>query len=188
MEGAVWWPNMDATAWGTWALFVATGILAAGVIFELSRYKREQLDLAHQAKRDQEKLMIQQSQLRSEQDQLIINRRNQFYAQLDNVYYDIQRQIIAHPHLGDPHCARTPAQMRQYSAFAYMSFNFVEAICDYSEDDPSLAETWGVVISYEANLHRDWISDDQNRNKFKPKFWNYIAEKVLMPPEAPKNG
>ena len=67
----------------------------------------------------------------------------------------------------------------QYDAFAFMVWNFIEAIYDYGESDAALKETWGVIMVYEATLHRAWFEDPRNHLKFKDRFRRHIRATVL---------
>ena len=154
---AAHWHLIDweaVTALGTVVLALATILLAGGVILEFGRYRGE--------KRTAE-----------------TNQRHQFYTQLDSVYYDIQRQIIVRPHLASPAGEKTADEAVQYDAFAFMVWNFIEAIYDYGESDAALKETWGVIMVYEATLHRAWFEDPRNHLKFKDRFRRHIRATVL---------
>ena len=151
------WDTIDweaVTALGTVVLALATILLAGGVILEFGRYRGE--------KRAAE-----------------TNQRHQFYTQLDSVYYDIQRQIITRPHLADPAGEKTASQAVQYDAFAFMVWNFIEAIYDYGQSDADLKETWGVILVHEATLHRAWFENPRNHPKFKDRFRRHIQATVL---------
>ena len=153
---AAHWHLIDweaVTALGTVVLALATILLAGGVILEFGRYRGE--------KRTAE-----------------TNQRHQFYTQLDSVYYDIQRQIIVRPHLASPAGEKTADEAVQYDAFAFMVWNFIEAIYDYGESDPVLRETWGVILAYEARLHRAWFEEPRNHPKFKDRFRQHINATV----------
>jgi hypothetical protein len=105
-------------------------------------------------------------------------KRDAFYGTLDNTYFEIQKTIIQYPHLCRPDPAgKTPDQLCQYDAFAFMVWNFLESIYDYAEDDQVLRETW------------DCILHPSNRPKFKPSFLEFIArEKCILealPSDAP---
>ena len=60
---------------------------------------------------------------------IAVSRRDQrdtFYATLDQTYFEIQKLIIENPHLGKVgHEGKTPEQIAQYDAFAFMTWNFV---------------------------------------------------------------
>jgi hypothetical protein len=150
------------TAWATWALVLATSVLALGVLWEFRKYRRE------------EKI---KEKTRKEDD---LNRQAQtrfhFYSQLDSVYYAIQRDIIFHPHLAEPLGEKNPGQRAQYEAHAFMVWNFIEAIYDYSVNDKELMETWSVIIRYESERHRKWFLDAENRPKFKKRFRDFIDD------------
>jgi hypothetical protein len=103
--------------------------------------------------------------------------RDTFYATLDRTYLEIQRLIIEHPHLSQPDPAgKSPAQLTQYDAFAFIVWNFIEAIYDYSKKEKFLAETWGCILRYEASVHSAWFRKTENLKKFKPAFVKHIKQ------------
>jgi hypothetical protein len=100
--------------------------------------------------------------------------RNRFYAQLDGIYMRIQELVIQTPHLAGAADDRTPEQAIQYDAYAYIVWNFVESIFDYSREDRSLLVTWKCIFVYESQRHRAWFDRPENRTKFKPLFQHYV--------------
>lgn len=108
--------------------------------------------------------------------------RDTFYATLDRAYFDIQKTIVEYPHLANPDpTSKTPDQITQYDAFAFLTWNFVESIFDYAEDNAVLRETWDCILRYEAALHGAWFLEPRNRPKFKKKFKDFIEEKDCIP-------
>jgi len=151
-------------AYATWVLAFFTLVLAVGIpltIWEAGR----------QGEESRKRFLAQ------EQDR--------FYAQLDGIYLGIQKIIIEHPHLANPTRSRNPDEEVQYEAFAFIVWNFLESICDYTgESGPSeaqsgegalLRETWHCIVRHEGTLHANWFLDPKNEQKFKPKFRNYIT-------------
>ena len=105
--------------------------------------------------------------------------RDTFYATLDRTYFDIQKMIVDHPHLANPDpTGKSRDQIVQYEAFAFMTWNFIESIFDYAKDDEVLTETWHCILDYESDLHSSWFSDPRNHGKFKPRFRDYIRERM----------
>jgi hypothetical protein len=105
--------------------------------------------------------------------------RNRFYSELDRIYLDIQKLIIQMPYLSNPRSIKTPEQTIQYGAFAFVTWNFIESIYDYSQQDESLLDTWKCVFLYESSLHREWFDKPENRPKFKKRFVKCIVEGVI---------
>lgn len=113
---------------------------------------------------------------------LVSNRRavrDTFYSTLDSTYFEIQKLIIEHPHLSQPNAAKTHEQKVQYDAFAFLTWNFIESISDYSERDPVLRATWDCILVYEVNLHKEWFQNPANRKKFKEKFQTMVKARHL---------
>jgi hypothetical protein len=115
--------------------------------------------------------------------------QDQFYAQLDDMYLQIQKLIIQHPHLGEPKKLLQeahPPHLIQYDAFAFAVWNFIESIDDFIRDDreSSLATTWQCVIDHEGKNHTPWLERPQNQIKFKPEFVEKMARKFHFHAEA----
>ena len=103
--------------------------------------------------------------------------RDTFYATLDRTYFEIKKLIIEHPHLAQPNPAgKTREQLIQYDAFAFIVWNFVEAIYDYSKQEKVLQVTWGCILRYEAGVHSAWFRRPENNKKFKPAFIHHIED------------
>jgi hypothetical protein len=167
VAAAIVHPADISTADATWVLAFFTLVLAVGIpitIWEAGREGEES----------------RQRFLAQEQDR--------FYAQLDGIYLDIQKMIIEHPHLANPDRSRNPDEEIQYEAFAFIVWNFLESICDYTgETEPSeaqsgegalLRETWHCIVRHEGTLHAKWFLDPKNEHKFKPKFRKYIKREM----------
>ncbi len=107
------------------------------------------------------------------------------YTQIDNIYYSIQREIILHPHLSEPIGKRNEGERCQYDAFAFMTWNFIEAIYDQCEGDKNLHETWDVIVQYEAHRHKIWFLEDRNQKKFKRSFRKIVREEIFHIPTDP---
>ncbi len=158
-----------SVAYGTWALALFTFVLAVGipVTIWLSTKEREESSVRF---------------LEQEQDR--------FYAQLDGTYLEIQKLIIDHPHLGDPgvllrNPEAEPEQLTQYDAFAFIVWNFIESIHDFTrkgEDSPqgrrmteTLTQSWECIVEYEGARHAQWFVRPENQQKFKKTFRDYVA-------------
>jgi hypothetical protein len=108
--------------------------------------------------------------------------RDTFYATLDRTYFEIQKLVIERPHLSKPDPAgKTPEQLIQYDAFAFIVWNFIEAIYDYSKEEELLAVTWGCILRYEAAIHGAWFRKPENHPKFKEAFRRHIEEGGFLP-------
>lgn len=104
-----------------------------------------------------------------------VDAQNRFYAQLDGIYMHIQGLIIQMPHLASAEASRTSEQAIQYDAFAFIVWNFVESIYDYSRQDESVLETWKCIFLLESRLHREWFDRPDSRLRFKASFVNCIV-------------
>src|SRR5262250_3312931 len=56
--------------------------------------------------------------------------RDGYYAELDRVYFELLKIALERPYLLDPATASDPARQREYDAYAFMVWNFVETVFD----------------------------------------------------------
>jgi hypothetical protein len=109
--------------------------------------------------------------------------RDSYYAELDRVYFDLLRIGLEHPELLDYPVSRDPSKAREYDAYAFMVWNFVETVFDRCQgwSKRRLRETWYPVIAEENARHRDWFNRPQNRRKFKEPFCRFIDARYPTP-------
>ena len=167
------YPPADSTAWATWALALFTLALA---FFTLVLAVGVPITILLASKENEKA-----------SKRFLVEEKNHFYAQLDNIYMDIQKIIIEHPDLANPVGERTSEQEIQYQAFAFIVWNFIESIYDYTEGGKSsdgqldqvnlLWETWRCIIKYEGTLHAAWFKKSENQKKFKSQFYEYMKGK-----------
>ncbi len=87
------------------------------------------------------------------------------------MYLEIQKLVIEHPHLGDPAAlssdAANPEHVTQYDAFAFVVWNFIESIYDFTgnSEDPRLTETWQCIIDHEGERHVRWFVQPAERSE-----------------------
>jgi hypothetical protein len=97
--------------------------------------------------------------------------RHRFYCALDGTYFEIQKLIIEHPHLSNPYLdSKTKHELIEYDAFAFLTWNFVESIYDFSKADDDLRATWDCILDYESKRHWEWFQTAGNQDKFKATF------------------
>ena len=104
--------------------------------------------------------------------------RDSYYAELDRVYFDLLQIGLEHPGLLDFPGSPTPSKAREYDAYAFMIWNFVETVFDRCQgwgwSKRRLRETWYPVIAAETDRHRAWFNLPHNRRKFKDRFCRFI--------------
>ncbi len=102
--------------------------------------------------------------------------RDSYYAELDRVYFDLLQIGLEHSYLLDYPVSPDPSKAREYDAYAFMVWNFVETVYDRCQgwSKRRLRETWYPVIAAETARHRDWFNLPQNRRKFKQPFCQFI--------------
>lgn len=112
--------------------------------------------------------------------------RDGYYAELDRVYFELLRIALERPYLLEPAILSDPARQREYDAYAFMVWNFVETVFDRCQGwgKKSLRDTWYPVIEAENALHRQWFDLAANRNKFKTHFCNFIERQYPRPASA----
>lgn len=110
--------------------------------------------------------------------------RDSYYAELDRVYFDLLTLGLEHPELLDYATSPDPGKAREYDAYAFMVWNFVETVYDRCQGwtKRRLRETWYPVIAAENARHRAWFNLPENRVKFKEPFRRFIDTNYPMPP------
>jgi hypothetical protein len=111
---------------------------------------------------------------------LLIAKREEkykFYATLDDTYFNLKKLVIDFPDLSQttPE-GKSAEQLVRYDAFAFMTWNFIESIVDYSEGDKFLRDTWECILRHEAATHRAWFDVARNRDRFKQRFCEYMQD------------
>lgn len=101
-----------------------------------------------------------------------------YYAELDRVYFELLKIALERPWLLDFPATSDPSRQREYDAYAFMVWNFVETIYDRCQGwgKKRLRDTWYPVIKAENDLHRKWFDLPVNRSKFKPNFCRFIEQ------------
>jgi hypothetical protein len=102
--------------------------------------------------------------------------RESYYAELDRVYFDLLKIALERPHLVASPPPADPAKEKEYDAYAFMVWNFIETVVDRCEgaSNKHLRETWYPIVATENMLHRAWFDLPQNRRKFKERFCRFI--------------
>jgi hypothetical protein len=112
--------------------------------------------------------------------------RDSYYAELDRVYFDLLQIGLEHPELVDFPTTPDPTKAREYDAYAFMIWNFVETVFDRCQgwSKRRLRETWYPVIAAENERHRGWFELPQNRRKFKERFCRFMEDHFPIPKSA----
>ncbi len=95
------------------------------------------------------------------------------YGELDRMYFDLLSHRLGRRYLLQTELERKPEEETDYDVYAYMVWNFLEAVDDRC-DDEDLRKTWYPVINTENALHRKWFDRPENAAKFKKKFREFI--------------
>lgn len=104
----------------------------------------------------------------------------QAYKDVDSDYREVLKIGLDHPDFRNPewtseYTKKDPKEKLSYEQYAFMIWNIIEAIFDRGTID----KTWIPVIILEKKLHYKWL--EQNRDKFKDKFLNYVDNKTNPP-------
>lgn len=101
------------------------------------------------------------------------------YTELDRMYFDLLKVALERPHLINSVVPRNKDAQREYEIYAYMTWNFLEAIydrCEREHRDKHLWDTWKPVFVDEIKLHGQWLSKPENKCRFKPAFCEFVRE------------
>ena len=96
------------------------------------------------------------------------------YTELDSMYFELLKTALEHPCLHNQTATRSGAEMIKYDIYAFMVWNFIEAIYDRCERDNNLRDTWYPVVDTENRKHGQWFVHPDNRHKFKDAFHKFI--------------
>lgn len=96
------------------------------------------------------------------------------YNELDKNYQTLLNIALANPSFTTPEEIISQEQRHKYDIYAFMVWNFLEAIYDKSIKDKYLKETWLPIIEVEGATHSKWFMREDNKPKFKEVFYNYV--------------
>jgi hypothetical protein len=110
--------------------------------------------------------------------------RDSYYAEIDRVYFELLKLGLERPYLLDYPQSPEAGRAREYDAYAFMVWNFVETVFDRCQGRGKrrLRETWYPVIEAETLRHRHWFERPGNRAKFKDRFRRFVDSK--FPPRV----
>ncbi|UTW53074.1 hypothetical protein KFF05_06860 [bacterium SCSIO 12827] len=100
------------------------------------------------------------------------------YDDIDKNYFEILKIAFDHPYVHSPQTITTAEQSEKYDLYAFMVWNFLEAIHDRCQKNSDLKETWEPIIEQEGARHWDWFDSADNAKQFKKKFQHY-AQTIL---------
>jgi hypothetical protein len=116
--------------------------------------------------------------------------RDAYYAELDREYFELLKISLERPDLliyPTSPAPTDPARVREYAAYAFMVWNFLETIFDRCQGwfKQRLRDTWYPIIDAENALHRQWFDLPENRRKFKASFVRFIDAEFPRPAASP---
>lgn len=98
------------------------------------------------------------------------------YGEIDRMYFEILKEALAKPYLAKSTRRRDADQEEEYEIYAFIVWNFLESIYDRCMYDPALRKTWFPILEAETLSHKAWLLQDQNRQKFKTEFLDFIEQ------------
>lgn len=98
------------------------------------------------------------------------------YGELDNQYHNLLSMALERPHCYYPEQISTQREQQEYDIYAFMLWNFLEAIYDRGQDNRSLMETWEPIITTEGLRHLRWFNRIDNQPRFKHAFRSYVEQ------------
>jgi len=115
-------------------------------------------------------------------------RTSTLYSDIDGRYMELLKLGITNPEFVDPVYTSDYKRKYQddkfkllkYERYAFASWNIVETIID-RHGDKHLEKTWYPVIKEENRLHRWWLNNRENEDKFKNEFWDFIVGNEAFP-------
>ncbi|MGH8491048.1 MAG: hypothetical protein ACREXS_19820 [Gammaproteobacteria bacterium] len=101
------------------------------------------------------------------------------------MYFDLLKAALDTPHVYNPTATRTDRtddQVQEYEIYAFMVWNFLEAVFDRCEHDKALCTTWYPAIEAETRRHRKWFDKPENEHRFKVPFREFIQRAEFTQP------
>ena len=102
------------------------------------------------------------------------------YDDIDKNYFDLLKIAFEHPFVRTPATIDSVHEAKQYDLYAFMMWNFLEAIYDRCLEDDALKQTWTPIIIAEGRRHLGWLREQGNAANFKSTFLTYV-EKTVAP-------
>lgn len=96
------------------------------------------------------------------------------YGEIDRMYFEILKEALAKPYLANSERIRDETQSQEYEIYAFIVWNFLEAIYDRCMRDPELQKTWYPILETESDSHKEWLFSGDNQRKFKSEFLHFI--------------
>lgn len=106
------------------------------------------------------------------------------YGELDTTYHELLKLALERTYLYHPHQIQTQQQKQEYDLYAFMVWNFLEAIYDRGKDDECLCDTWYPIIKTEGKRHYQWFCRSENLENFKDEFVTFIRAENMCNPLA----
>lgn len=100
------------------------------------------------------------------------------YDDIDKNYFELMKIAFENPYVQSPEQISAPQEAEKYNLYAFMMWNFLEAIHDRCLEDPELKDTWTPIIQAEGRRHRGWLTTSGNAANFKSNFIAYIDTQV----------
>ena len=100
------------------------------------------------------------------------------YDDIDKNYFELVKIAFENPYVRSPEQISAPQEAEKYNLYAFMMWNFLEAIHDRCLEDSELRETWMPIIQSEGRRHRGWLAEPENAANFKSSFITYVDGQI----------
>ena len=100
------------------------------------------------------------------------------YTEIDKMYQQLLEIAMSNVFVLTPAARMSRVQRQKYNVYAFMMWNFLEAVHDRCSSDKDLWRTWHPVLLSESRLHFRWIGLEENRRNFKSSFTDYAISQV----------
>lgn len=104
------------------------------------------------------------------------------YSDIDARYMELLKLSILNSDFVNPEITndyinnfKDKNKLLAYEQYAYAAWNIVETIVD-RRAKRQLRTTWYPVIKAENKLHRAWLNERENQDKFKDEFLNFMLQ------------
>jgi hypothetical protein len=118
------------------------------------------------------------STLRSSMKALTASFEESRYAQLDNLYLELQKMRIERPELAGRRPVDAPPEGAvAWDNYACMVWCFIESVVDYCETPGRNIRAWLPAVAYESVKYREFWTEE-NVARFHPGFQTRVANAI----------
>lgn len=101
------------------------------------------------------------------------------YGEIDKNYFELLKIAFENPYVNAPGTITTQQEAEKYDLYAFMMWNFLEAIYDRGINDAELRDTWMPIVQMEGRRHQAWLEKDEHATNFKQDFVAFVRRDVF---------